>query len=224
MRIHDIALPLQNPDAAAAWFAQVLQVPVHGCTLRIGWTTVRLLQAQRAAKQGALHLAFNVPYNRFAAAQHWLRERVPLQRDDHGEDCFALPDHWRSQSVYFAGPEGMVLELIARARLPSSSAEGAFDGRELTCVSEVGLPTGDVARLQSQAETQLGLQPLSPAGTTFAALGDDEGLLIVVCADRRWFPEQTQLPAASGVELTVRDTGGSGSLHDAQQGWSVRSS
>ena len=56
-----------------------------------------------------MHLAFNVPDNRFSEAMTWLRERTPLQRNPAGLDYFALESSWQSQSVYFTGPDGLIL-------------------------------------------------------------------------------------------------------------------
>jgi catechol-2,3-dioxygenase len=62
---------------------------------------------------GAYHGAITVPEDRFAEAKAWLQERVPLLERD-GLDEFALGVPWNSQSVYFEGPDGILLELIER--------------------------------------------------------------------------------------------------------------
>ncbi len=222
MRIQQIVIPVTDVEAAAAWFAEVLQLPVEGATVTIGWSRI-VLQAATQPGDGVVHLAFNVPDNRFAAAEAWLRQRVPLQRNAEGDDYFALPGNWLSQSIYFAGPDAMILELIGRRRLPASSATGPFHGDELTCVSEVGLPSDDVVALEHQIAQQFGLAPLSPSSPHFAPLGDDEGLLIAVASDRCWFPEQRQLPSARGLEVTLTDVPDAASMKDAAQGWQLRS-
>ncbi|HCT26128.1 MAG TPA: hypothetical protein DIW85_07905 [Stenotrophomonas sp.] len=47
------------------------------------------------------------------------------------------------------------------------------------------------------------------------------GLLIVVAADRTWFPEQKDLPNAQGLLLRVGDVAGGGELRDDALGWQV---
>ena len=123
--------------------------------------------------------------------------------------------------MYFTGPDGLILELIGRRRLPVSTHAGAFHGSELTCLSEVGLPSHDVDAVREQSSQRFGLQPISPPSPQFAPVGDDEDLLIIVAADRRWFPEQKDLPNAQGVQLQVGDVNGSGELRDAALGWRV---
>lgn len=220
MRLLHLSLPVSDVATVAAYFHDVLQQRVVGNHVHIGWSTIEL-QAAGGHPVGGVHLAFNVPDNRFSEAMAWLRERTPLQRNPEGIDYFALESSWQSQSVYFTGPDGLILELIGRRRLPVSTRAGAFHGSELTCLSEVGLPSHDVDAVREQSSQRFGLQPISPPSPQFAPVGDDEGLLIIVAADRRWFPEQKDLPNAQGVQLQVGDVSGSGELRDAALGWRV---
>lgn len=82
-----------------------------------------------------------------------------------------------ARAVYFRDPEENVVELIAR---PQARPELAL--------AEVGLPVEDVAVAVDTLERGLGLQPYDDWDETFAPLGDDDGLLIVVRAGRAWFP------------------------------------
>ncbi|WP_369977505.1 VOC family protein [Xanthomonas bundabergensis] len=218
MRITHLDLPCRDPAASVAFYRDVLQLPVTGTQVRIGWSRIDLLAA---ADVGSVHLAFNLPHPRFAAARAWLSRRVPLLRDPLGESRFTLGAAWQSQSAYFAGPDGAVLELIARRPLPVHAvAAGAFSAAELLCVSEVGLPSAQVSAVAAAAQERMGLRPFMPVSDVFAPLGDHEGLLIVVDAQRRWFPEQRQLPFAQGVRVVVEGVHGGQVLRDAA-GWEV---
>ncbi|MBT2767149.1 VOC family protein [Stenotrophomonas sp. ISL-67] len=219
MQIQTLQLPVSDVAQVGRYFAEVLQLPVQKDVVRIGWTDVQLRPAGNNPI-GGVHLAFNVPADRFQAATDWLLARTPLQRSAAGEAHFTFGGRWDSESIYFDGPDGLILELIGRRRLPASGRVGGFHGSEMTCVSEVGLPTADVAALGARAEAAFGLGYLSPPVPHFAALGDDEGLLIVVDATRRWFPEQKVLPNARGIVVTLDDVG-AGELDDAEQGWRV---
>ncbi len=221
MRLLHLSLPVSDVASVAAYFRDVLQLEVAGDQVRIGWSTIQL-QPANGRPVGGVHLAFNVPDNRFADAMRWLRARTPLQCNPEGLDYFALESSWQSQSVYFTGPDGLILELIGRRRLPAGDRSGAFHGSELTCLSEVGLPSHDVDAVREQASQRFGRRPISPPSPQFAPMGDDEGLLIVVAADRRWFPEQKDLPNAQGLQLQVADVSGRGELHDAALGWRVQ--
>lgn len=221
MRIHTLQLPVSDVAQVGGYFADVLQLPVQDDVVRIGWTEMQLRPAGNNLI-GGVHLAFNVPADRFEAATEWLLARTPLQRNAAGETHFTFGGRWDSESIYFDGPDGLILELIGRRRLPASGRVGRFHGSELTCVSEVGLPTADVAALSERAIAAFGLGYLSPPVACFAALGDDEGLLIVVDATHRWFPEQKVLPNARGILVRLGDVD-AGELHDTEQGWRVGS-
>jgi len=219
MRITHLSLPASDPAASAAFYRDVLQLPVAATQVRIGWSLLDLLPAD--AEVGSVHLAFNIPSARFDAACAWLSRRVPLLRDPLGESRFALDAAWQSQSVYFAGPDGAVLELIARKPLPAHAiADGAFSAAELLCISEIGLPSAQVPAVAAAAQERMGLPPFMPVSDVFAPLGDHEGLLIVVDAQRHWFPEQRQLPFAQGVRAVVEGVRGGQVLRDAA-GWEV---
>jgi len=221
MRITHLSLPASDPAASAAFYRDVLQLPAAATQVRIGWSLLDLVAANAAV--GSVHLAFNIPAARFDAACAWLSRRVPLLRDPLGESRFALDAAWQSQSVYFAGPDGAVLELIARKLLPAHAiADGAFSASELLCISEIGLPTAQVPAVAAAAQERMGLPPFVPVSDAFAPLGDHEGLLIVVDAQRRWFPEQRQLPFAHGVRVVVEGVRGGQMLRDAA-GWQVMS-
>ena len=223
MRLLHLTLPVSDVAAVAAYFHDVLQQRVVGNHVHVGWSMIELQPAE-GRPVGGVHLAFNVPDNRFSEATAWLRERTPLQRDPQGRDYFALESSWQSQSVYFTGPDGLILELIGRRRLPASQRSGPFHGSEMTCLSEVGLPSRDVDAVRMLATERFGLQALSPPSAQFAPMGDDEGLLIVVAADRHWFPERRDLPNAQGLVVLLGDTCGSGALQDGALGWQVRAS
>ncbi|MCD0279779.1 hypothetical protein JWH04_12660 [Xanthomonas melonis] len=219
MRLRQLVLPCLDPDLSLRFYRDVLQLPVHGTTLRIGWTTLECVQAQQPV--GSVHLAFNLAPSRFDAAAQWIGARASVLGDAQGRQRFALDGAWQSQSVYFAGPDGAVLELIARDALQdAATGQGAFHGSELLCLSEIGLPSHHVQTVTESVVHHFGLRPFAPAVEGFVALGDDHGLLIVVDQRRRWFPQQRQLPWADGVRVSVDAPQPGLHLRDAQ-GWEL---
>jgi len=219
MRLLHLLLPSLDPAASAAFYRDVLDLPVHGHRVRAGWSDIELVPAADAV--GCVHLAFNVPHARFEAAAAWLAARTPLLRDPLGQARFRLDGAWQSESVYFTGPDGAVLELIARRPLGDTTRHtGVFRGAEIQCLSEVGLPSADVATVTRSLGNHFDARPLAPASEAFAPLGDHDGLLIVVERRRRWFPEQRRLPWARGVRLTVSGRQPGLRLGDAE-GWEI---
>ena len=201
MLISGVELPTADADSAADFFGRTLDLPVDRkgsrVVVRIGRSSLVLDPGPPGA--GAHHLAFTVSSDRFADAARWLRTRVPLLAL-RGVDEFGNPEPpWNSRSVYFTGPDGLILELIARQALPPSSADET--DTDLLCISEVGIAVADVGAAVATLRHALAVDTFGEPSPTFAPVGDQDGLLIVVHQDRVWFPT-TQTRASTG-SLTV---------------------
>ncbi|KSV88896.1 VOC family protein [Sinorhizobium sp. GL28] len=221
MRINRLTLPASDVSKSTAFFRDVLELPTAGNSIQVGWSEIRLTSAVGDAPHG-VHLAFNVPYDRFDAAIEWLKERTPLQREPDSGECFVLEGHWQSKSIYFDGPDSSVLELIGRRRLIGPAGKRPFSGADLSCLSEVGLPTEDVGSVVAEAARTFWVETLGPASPGFAAIGSDEGLLIAVAPSRPWFPEKRQLPSAKGLEIWLGGVDAPGAMSDLANGWKIQ--
>ena len=187
MRILALRLPTRRPHELRRFYAEELGLPRDGYDLQAGATTLTFVGGQ---PRSPLHFAFNIPENRLEDAKAWLAPHAQLLERD-GVDTFDF-DFWHAHAVYFTDPGGNVVELIARHRLTNAS-DTRFDGGSLLEVSEVGLPTPDVPGTVDFLERELGVPPFSGDRSTFAAVGNERGLFIVVPQGRPWFP--TDVPA-----------------------------
>jgi hypothetical protein len=132
---------------------------------------------------GPHHFAFHV-----ADLEPW-----KLRLDTSDERDFSS---WGgARAVYFRDPEENVVELIARPKARP----------ELT-LAEVGLPVDDVAATV-EALGELGLRPYDDWNESFAPLGDDDGLLIVVRVGRGWFPVGA-LSGPAPIEVRIQGARG----------------
>ncbi|MDO3698068.1 hypothetical protein Q3H92_10240, partial [Curtobacterium flaccumfaciens] len=159
----------------------------------------------------ALHLAITIPTGTFDAGKAWIAGLTTVLGTDD-QDEFEGPPNWNSRSVYFEGPDQQLLELIERRDL-DSGARRAGDGSgtgtgtgavvPLVSVSEVGVPVPDVLGAV-EALRRAGLEPYAnPPGESFAAVGDVDGLVILVSPDRRWFPTGDRSPSSAPVVIDV---------------------
>jgi hypothetical protein len=98
-----------------------------------------------------------------------------------------------ARAVYFRDPEENVVELIARPQ-----------ARPELSLAEVGLPVADVPAAVEALRGLLDLPLYDDWDESFAPLGDDDGLLIVVRVGRGWFP--VGVPSGS-TPIEVRITG-----------------
>ncbi|MGE6780964.1 VOC family protein [Ensifer adhaerens] len=221
MRISRLILPASDVSKSAAFFRDVLELPTVGNSIQAGWSEIQLIPAVEEAPRG-VHLAFNVPFERFDTAAAWLKGRTPLQRERGGDERFVLEGDWQSMSIYFDGPDNAVLELIGRRRLIDPAGKRPFSGADLSCLSEVGIPSDDVEGMVAEAVWTFGVGTIGPASSSFAAIGNDEGMLIAVDPNRAWFPEKRQRPGANGLEIWVNNVKSPGIVSDARHGWKVR--
>lgn len=156
---------MSRPDLTGRFYRDILQLPLHGKSVRIGWSTLECVQAQQPV--GSVHLAFNVAPSRFDAAAHWIGTRSALLAAQYGRQRFQLGGVWQSQSVYFDGPDGAVLELIARQALQHQvTGQGNFHGEALLCLSEIGLPSNTVGVVTSSVAHHFGARRAGQRGRT----------------------------------------------------------
>jgi len=220
--IVDVRMGSADVRQAARFYREVLELPVavsEGiAVVTVGASTITLVE-DATAREGN-HLAFTIPSNLFADAKRWLAERVEPMRWGTGEDELRLGEPWNSESVYFLGPDGVILEAITRHSLGNASGE-PFSSAQLLCVSEVGLATSDVAGTFAAIRQQFGIETFAGESPDFTTAGDQQGLLILVTAGRSWFPTDHVGAATESLQVSIGGTA-AGEFR-APEGWTVRS-
>ena len=133
------------------------------------------------------HFAFNIPSNKFKEAKEYLTASgIGLVSLD-GNDEFDFKS-WNAHSVYFYDPAGNILEFISRHNLKNDS-DHKFSGDSILCISEIGLPVKNVNEFFGEVQNTFEIPQFSGDKSTFAALGDDNGLFIIVNTGRIWYPD-----------------------------------
>ena len=193
MKIREIILGTHNITATAAFYIHSLQLPVIGegarhISLQAG-SSILTFEQQETATAPVYHVAFNIPHNQLQEAIQWLQTfttLLPVTDNSH----IAGFSNWNAHAVYFYDNNGNLLELIARHGLENESTQLYID-----CISELGAVTEAPTDYADRLISTYGLTVFSrqPRLEQFTALGDDNGLLIIVKAGRNWFP--TSVPA-----------------------------
>ncbi len=153
---------------------------------RVGHSTLTFRKS--ANINPVYHFAFNIPCNQLNDAIKWATPKVNFIKIQ-GDNFIADFKNWNARAVYFYDNNGNILEFIARFDLDNQS-EIPFAGSSIQSVSEVGVVADNVAELTYQLihDCNLSLFTKSLADENFAAVGDDNGLFIIVKSDRKWFP------------------------------------
>ena len=191
MNITYLELSAKDLKVQRDFYADILglTVTLDSSTLEVKAGKTDLVFTQAPTEfNGAYHFAFNIPENQFAAAKKWTSSRVPLLRDESGQDEFESKS-WNSDSVYFTDAAGNILEFIARHNL-KDAADQEFDSRQILNVSEIGLPSENVIGFANELCARLDVSVfLQEANENFTPVGDDHGLFILPAKDRLWKPD-----------------------------------
>lgn len=133
------------------------------------------------------HFAFNIPFNKFQEAIDSFKKKVELLWLEDYDRYSAHFVNWNAQSFYFLDPAGNIVELIARFDLNDNATE-PFSTRLIRNISEIGLvfpkENFDIEVnefLKRYPVTYFNKQPPMPQ---FRAIGNDEGLFIIVHENR----------------------------------------
>ena len=157
--------------------------------IKVGATD--LIVSETKTGEPFYHFAINIPSNKIEEAKAWLNNKVKLLWiGDYNSDIADFVN-WHAKSVYFYDPAGNILELISRFDLNNKSRR-SFSSQQFISISEVGVVFKQDEFDQKIAEV-LNLHSLSyfskqPPLPQFRAIGDDEGLFVVVPENRNWYP------------------------------------
>lgn len=162
------------------------------CQLLIKAGKTNLLFQPSNGAAAHYHFAFNIPSNKIEEAFQYMKERVPILSVEPGQ-FIADFKNWNAKAFYFLDNNQNIVEFIARYDL-QENREQPFTPHSVLSVSEIGVVTDDVFLACRQIEELWNVPPFfrqKPA-QNFAALGDDNGLFIVVRENRNWYPTNLQ--------------------------------
>jgi len=201
MDIRQVQLATRSLDDTARFYERLgCPVEIVDAAVRVVVGSSLLVFRELPEMTGALHLAITIRTGTFDAAKAWIAGLTTVLGTDD-QDEFEGPPNWNSRSVYFEGPDEQLLELIERRDLPADAGENTVV--PLVSISEVGVPVPDVLGAVD-ALRRAGLEPYAnPPGESFAAVGDVDGLVILVSPDRRWFPTGDRSPSSAPVVVDL---------------------
>lgn len=218
MKIKSLKLWTPQLDVLSAFYRDMLglisSARAGKTEVYAGYTRITLHQTEAGFVHHPYHFAFNIPENQFEEAKAWLAQRAVLIKDNNGEDTFDFLS-WNAHACYCYDPDGNIVELIARHSLVDSASTQPFSGRSLLGASEIGLVADDVRETTRLLCTKFGLGVYDGAGSdTFSAIGNEQGLFIVVKRGREWFPSTGNLAAACQLSVAFE-------LNGALHSWEV---
>ncbi len=194
MHFEEIKLSAKQLSSLYNFYKDVLELPVKyvsnkNIVIDVGRS--KLIFENFDDEPGAFyHFAFNIPSNKFEEAFTWLQNKVELLWLDDYKSYVADFVNWHAKSVYFLDPAGNILELIARFDL-KDLADETFSSNQFRNISEIGLVSSnenfDGFACSLIDKYQLKYFSKQPPLPHFRAIGNDEGLFIIVPENRNWF-------------------------------------
>nr|WP_315417827.1 hypothetical protein [uncultured Pedobacter sp.] len=150
------------------------------------------------------HFAFNIPENQLEEAIKWCKNKVDLIPIED-KNVITHFENWNAHAVYFYDNNGNLLEFIARHDINNEQG-GKFTGASILNISEIGIVTENPLELGNKliAEHQLHFFSKNANSEVFSAIGDNEGLLILVRPNRNWYPTQTP-SESNATEITIEN-------------------
>lgn len=197
MKITALELQTSQHEALKAFYSEVLGLPLlsedeQSFSVQVGYSRLTF-QTDGNSQTSGYHLAFHVPGNQMAAAVAWLQDRVAFLYAPGATSPIVVHETWQAKAVYFYDPAFNLLELIAHSTSPANHPP--FGPAQLIGIAEVGLPVKEVKKFAQELREKFKLPRWKSATALFEAVGDAEGMFIVVQEQRPWFP--TQNPAVA---------------------------
>lgn len=190
MRIQNLRLYTHKLAEQKQFYTQTLGFAIAEETesffsIQIGYSKLTFINSEIDAYY---HFALNIPPNQANDALAWLKtEQIPIQSWMDNE----LVDFrsWNAHAMYFYDASGNIVEFIARHNLQRVDADVPFHPNSCLGISEMGMPVDSVNDIFKAINSKIGLVLFSGDTNRFAAIGDEEGLFIVVDkAKKKWLP------------------------------------
>ena len=183
LRIYTSQLPEQSNFYEKVLGLTLTNKTENSVDFKIGYSIFTLSQKDSATPY---HFAINIPANKDREALDWLKQRVPVLKDDDAE----LIDfsNWNAKAMYFYDCDKNIVELIARRNL-NIQTDAPFDQNHFLGISEIGLPVQNIEDTYRQIQAIKDIKIYDGNLDRFCAVGDEQGLFIIIDQNKkRWFP------------------------------------
>ena len=194
MKLEQIQIQTNNIQETTAFYQDILGLSIieknsKWVTIQAGNSILKFIE--NSTFNSIYHFAFNIPENKLEEAIEWCKNKVGLIVIED-QNVIANFEAWNANAVYFYDNNGNLLEFISRYDLENASTEN-FSSKSILNISEIGIVTENPLELGNLLIEKQALEFFSKNNNSevFSALGDDEGLLIIVKPNRNWYPTQT---------------------------------
>ena len=188
MKIKELILYTNKLDLQIDFYTTILEFPIEISTpeytsFKIGASILTLKYRKDVSPY---HFALNIPSNKEKEALYWLKERVDILGFDNQEIIDFKS--WNAKAIYFYDLENNIIEFISRKNMNLNSNQ-KFSSKEVFNISEIGMASSNIESTFKKLNTIKKINVYSGDIEQFCAVGNENGLFIVVNNNlRKWFP------------------------------------
>lgn len=210
MKLEYLQIQTKDLKNTARFYKETLGLSIiendsKSISIQVGNSILKFIEKNNF--ESIYHFAFNISQNKLEEAIAWAKNKVGLLVIED-KNVIARFENWNANAIYFYDNNGNLLEFIARHDLNNAQLT-PFNSKSILNISEIGIVNENPLELAQQLIEKYGLEffTKNPNSELFSALGNDEGLLIIVKPNRNWYP--TQIPAESNKTAVQIQNNGS---------------
>ncbi len=195
MRIQKLKLYTNKLEKEKEFYAKTLGFKViesnpNKFTLKVGWSEFTFEKSENAH---TYHYCFLIPANKLFQALEWMEKRVDIITLENGRKIQRF-ESWNADAFYFYDGSGNVAEFIVRHDLKNESYS-EFTLTDLLCVNEIGMPTNDITKLNTELTQNFGTEFWKGDLHSFGTHGSQEGLFLLPNYNQKnvWFPTSVHI-------------------------------
>ena len=188
MKINELILFTNNLDKQIDFYSiilgfQILNSTPESCSFKVG-DSILIFKYRKDVVP--YHFAINIPSNKEIEALNWLKERVAVLSFD-GNEIIDF-SNWNAKAIYFYDIDKNIVEFISRKNLNLNSSL-KFPTKLSINISEIGIVTDNIEETYDSLIKINKISVFSGDFDRFCAVGDDQGLFIIVNNKfKKWFP------------------------------------
>ncbi|MDU8885331.1 VOC family protein [Yeosuana sp. MJ-SS3] len=188
MRIDEIILYTSSIQEQKHFYGSVLELKQlvdlpNKISFKIGNSTLTF-QYRKYIRPS--HLAFNIPFIKIQEALPWLQKRVGII--DFEGKLISDFSNWNAEAIYFYDTDHNIVEFIGRKNLNVESKEN-FSSKSIISISEMAIATDNIQSVYNTINTFKEIEIFDGNFDRFCALGNDEGLFILINKNKKnWYP------------------------------------
>jgi catechol 2,3-dioxygenase-like lactoylglutathione lyase family enzyme len=188
MKIEELILDTGNLTEQISFYQDTLNFKLIKRTesyasFQIGESILTFISKDKALPY---HFAFNIPSNNEKEALQWLKNRVEIIPYKNDEIIDFV--NWEAKAIYFYDRDHNIVEFIAR-RVVNNENLSEFNSKSVLNISEIGIGTYNIKQIYQELNNMKPISIFDGSFEKFCALGNNEGLFIVVdLLKKDWFP------------------------------------